>query len=225
MTSHPSPSSGCCAEARLDLRHQHLEILAVGWVLKTRDEGLIGKSGGAVIEVEAKREEREHHRETERNEPLRAPGLGLGALPFFGVRGKQAPRNLDAGGFGVGVADQTTLAVAFDLFELIAIDRGIEGGTRALFRAPRRQRAQQDVEHRSRQRGENHPDQHLADLRSCREASHRRKASAGGKLWERDAGEIGLLASASADGRSQTGSTSASSWCARRPRLRGRRYP
>ena len=46
-------------------------------------------------------------------------------------RREQAPRNFDARGFGLALADQPGCPIALDLVELVAIDRDIAAGRAA----------------------------------------------------------------------------------------------
>ena len=115
------------AEPRLNARDQHFEILVACGILQAGDEGLIGKARRAVDEVETERSDRQSHREPHRQISGRRVAWGEFGARLFRIGGEQPAGDFDAGGLGIALPDQATLAVAFNLAELIAIDGGVEG--------------------------------------------------------------------------------------------------
>src|SRR5215813_3256861 len=91
-------------------------------------------------------------------------GWGESVILLFRVDGEQPSRYFEASGLGIALADQATLAVAFDLAELSTINSGVEGGARLFACTSARKRTQQGIEHERRQNCENAPEQHLGYL-------------------------------------------------------------
>jgi len=131
------------AEARLDSCDERPSSPAALRILEARDERLVGKAWRTVNEVEAEREQRkaytdDHHRGLGGDTAsLRATGTMR-----FAIGGKKPPRNLDARGFRLLLADQATRAIALDFSKLIAINGGVERLRRVRLRRRSGKRAQ-----------------------------------------------------------------------------------
>jgi hypothetical protein len=141
------------SEPRLDTRDQRLELPVARGIFEPRSERLVRQARRAVNEIKAEREERKRRTDTEHRR-FRSHAIRFGAIigARLAVGGKQTPRNLDARGLGLFLADQSARAIALDLAKLIAIDGGIEGLRRTI--GPRTcKRPQKDEEHNRRKAG------------------------------------------------------------------------
>jgi hypothetical protein len=154
---------GMRAQARFDPCDQRIDVLLVRRIVETRGERLVGKAGRAVGEIEAERKQREHDAHNQDRRPVAAATpLGATGLARVLVGCKEAARDFDARGFGFALANYAPRAIARDLAELIAIDRGVERLGRAGLGSRRDQRTQQDEENDRRERGEHEPKDHRA---------------------------------------------------------------
>jgi hypothetical protein len=155
------------AETRLDTGNEGFEVSIASGILEACSEWLVGETRRAVNEIKSKRENRESECHDEGCDNFGAARLG-GTIgrPLLAVGAEQPARDLEARSLGFGLADQTACAIAFDLAELIAIDRGVESLRRDIVSARARKRPQQNEEHDRRKATKNDPKQHEASLYS-----------------------------------------------------------
>ena len=149
------------AQARLDAGNENADIFLFGGVGQPRGQRLIGKVGRTVGEIEAKRRERQAGSDNGKGDTgKRATRLRLGRSVRLLVRREQPAGNLEPGRLGLCLGDQPARAIRFDLFELVAIDRGIEGIASIRAAAFAEERIQQEGQDDGGKGRQDHPKQH-----------------------------------------------------------------
>ncbi len=149
---------GVGAQARLDAGNENADIFLFGGVGQPRGQRLIGKVGRTVGEIEAKRRERQ----AGRRQRQRRHGKTCHAVAPWPLRPSSVRREQPAarpGRFGLCLGDQPARAIRFDLFELVAIDRGIEGIASIRAAAFAEERVQQEGQDDGGKGRQDHPKQ------------------------------------------------------------------